>query len=112
MSSPYKNFRPNAESSALNVESNSLLLVTLSTVVMMAKEKDVPKEFLDCSKFYLENVKDEEGKILPNTQWMLNKIKNYGNQEATTAAATGPAAPAVVQEAAPATVNPNQEQTS
>lgn len=74
-SSSLRDFKPNAESSAFNVEPNNLLLVTLSTIVMMAKNKKLSKEYYHCSKFYLESIRDQNlNHSLPNVAIFLDLI--------------------------------------
>lgn len=82
-SSSFRDFKPIAESSSLfNVEPNDLLLVTLSTVVMLAKNQKVPKEYYHCSKFYLKSIKAENPEEkLPNAEIVLKMLDEEMKEE-------------------------------
>lgn len=78
--SSFRDFKPNAESSSIHVEPNKLLLVTLSSVVMLAKKQPMPREFHQCTKFYLEGIKAaNKDKELPNVGIVLKMLEEQQN---------------------------------
>lgn len=84
MDSSFENssyFLPKAEST-LKLSSNNGLLVTLSTIVMLAKEKKVDEKHLICAKNFLEGVQIRQGKrnLINNSEIFLKKIRNYGKK--------------------------------
>lgn len=56
---------------------NQMLLVTLSTVVMLAKGKQVDTKFYQCTRKFLHLIRDENGKIPPNIAGLLKEINDF-----------------------------------
>lgn len=56
------------------IDENQILLVVISTVVMMAKENCLNKEYYHWTQSYLQHVLDEEGRPLTNIQGLIQKI--------------------------------------
>jgi hypothetical protein len=65
----------NPEESKVNL--NHALLVALSTTVMLAKREKIDKEYYEWTRMYLENVRDEEGRKLPNIVGLLAKMDDF-----------------------------------
>jgi hypothetical protein len=59
------------------VDVNQLLLLTLSTTIMLAKKKPVAKEYYQWTRVYLQNIRDDEGKKLPNMTGLLNEVNEF-----------------------------------
>lgn len=59
------------------VDVNQLLLLTLSTTIMLAKKKPVAKEYYQWTRVYLQNIRDDEGKKLPNITGLLNEVNEF-----------------------------------
>lgn len=80
MDSSFENshFLPNAEST-FRRQSNNDLLITLSTIIMLAKEKQIKKEHRDITKRFLQGVQLRgKRKFINNSEIFIKKITNYG----------------------------------
>lgn len=64
-----------AESEKLNV--NQALIMMLSTTVMMAKKKPLPKEYYQWTRSFLRNIRDDDGKPLPNISQFLKAMDSF-----------------------------------
>ena len=62
------------------IDPNHMLLVALSTTVMLAKNKPLPKEYYQWSRIYLNGVRDENGKRPKNVIGLLDKIETFENE--------------------------------
>jgi len=60
-----------ATDSSQGVSKSRLLLVTLSTTVMMALKKPLPREYYQWTRGYLQTIKNEDGTSLPNISKFL-----------------------------------------
>lgn len=58
-------------------DENSMLLVALSTTVMVAKKKVLPKEYYQWTKSYLQQVRDISGRQLPNMKGFMEKLDSF-----------------------------------
>lgn len=64
-----------AQSEKPNV--NQALIMTLSTTVMMAKKKPLPKEYYQWTRSFLRNIRDDDGKSLPNILQFLKAMESF-----------------------------------
>ncbi|KAG5675969.1 hypothetical protein PVAND_005825 [Polypedilum vanderplanki] len=62
------------------VSKTKMLLVTLSTTVMMALKKPLPKEYYQWTRTYLETIRNDDGTSLPNINAMLKYINEFENE--------------------------------
>ena len=56
---------------------SQLLITTLSTVAMMARGKELPKECYQWSRAYLETIKNDDGTTPPNVSAFLKYIDDF-----------------------------------
>lgn len=62
------------------IDENQILLVALSTVVMMAKRKQLSKEHYQWTRSYLQHVIDENGRSLPNIEGIILRLGETEDQ--------------------------------
>jgi hypothetical protein len=61
-------------SSNYGVSKTHLLLVTLSTTVMLASKKPLPKEYYQWTRIYLDKIRNDDGTNLANVGGLLRHI--------------------------------------
>lgn len=59
------------------INKNQMLLTALSTTVMLAQKKVLPKEHYQWTRIYLQSVKDGSGRIPLNAQSLLSAIHEF-----------------------------------
>lgn len=63
-----------SESVHRKFDENHMLLVALSTAVMVAKNKELSKEYYQWTRSYLQHVRDSSGRQLANLKKFLQKL--------------------------------------
>lgn len=60
-----------------NPNVNQALIMTLSTTVMMARKKPLPKEYYQWTRCFLRNIRNDDGKPLPNISQFLKAMDSF-----------------------------------
>lgn len=55
-------------------DETQMLLVTLSTIIAMAKDKPLDAKYYQVAKTYLQYVRGDEGQLMPNAEGFIRKI--------------------------------------
>lgn len=66
-----------ASTGQVEVDETHMLLVSLSTCVMLAKQKPLDKEYYQWTRGYMQSVRDESGRNLPNIKQFIKKIEVF-----------------------------------
>lgn len=80
--SPHEQMRKLDEVNVMSSENekpnaNQALLMVLSTTVMMAKKKPLPKEYYQWTRSFLQNIRDDAGRPLPNISQFLKAMNSF-----------------------------------
>jgi hypothetical protein len=67
----------NSASNLFAIPRSKMILTTLSTVVMMACDKPLSKEYYQHTRAYLETIKNDDGTSLPNISGFLKYIDQF-----------------------------------
>lgn len=66
-------------SNAQGISKKKMFLISLSTTVMLAKKKTLPKEYYQWTRAYLETIRNHDGTSLPNITGLLKHIDWFEN---------------------------------
>lgn len=67
----------NATTSSTSIPRSKLLLVTLTTTIMMAKNTPLPKEYYQYTRAFLSTIRHDDGTSLPNISEFLKFINKF-----------------------------------
>lgn len=63
------------------IERNQMLLVALSTTMMLAKNKPLPKEHYQWTRVFLNGIRDEHGRRIENLVGLVDAIDKFEQEQ-------------------------------